>query len=178
MGAFHAIVALIIAFTVRWALYYGRNFRKTGKEVYRFLVEGLCDGGISGAQIAVVMATLGIVVEMFVVTGFGQKLSQGMVEISEGNLFILLIMSMVTCIFFGMMMPTTAAYLLTVLLAAPAMVSLGVNVLNAHMFVFYFGVMAAVTPPVAVGALVACGISKGTILKRVLSPGGWQCLGL
>ena len=164
-GAFHAIVALIIAFTVRWALYYGRDFRKTAKEIYRFLFEGLSDGGISGAQIAVVMATLGIVVEMFVVTGFGQKLSQGMVEISEGSLFILLIMSMITCIFFGMLMPTTAAYLLTVLLAAPAMVSLGVNVLNAHMFVFYFGVMAAVTPPVAIGALVASGIAKGDYFK-------------
>lgn len=165
VGAFHAIIAIIICFTVRWALYYGRDFRKTGKEIYRFLFEGLRDGGISGSLIAVVMATLGIIVEMFVVTGFGQKLSQGMVEFSEGNLFLLLILCMTTCLFFGTMMPTTAAYLLTALLAAPAMIALGVGELNAHMFVFYFGVMAAVTPPVAIGALVACGISKGDYIK-------------
>jgi TRAP transporter 4TM/12TM fusion protein len=167
-GAFHGIMSLIIAFVIRQMLFYSKDLKKAGKEIYRFLLEGLTDGAKSSASIAVILATMGIVVEMFVTTGFGQKLSQGMIEVSGGSLLLLLFMSAITCIFFGMGIITSGAYLLVALLGAPAMMSMGVPLLNAHMFVFYYAVMAAVTPPVAIGALVASGIAGGDYFKTAL----------
>ena len=132
------------------------------------LGNSLLSGGREGAKIAIILGALGIIVEIFTTTGFGQRLSQSMIELSGGNLFILIALTMVLTIFFGMGMPTPGAYLLTVLLSAPVLIKAGFPLLSVHMFVFYFAVIAAITPPVATASLVAVSISGGDYIKTSL----------
>ena len=104
-------------------------------------------------------------VELFVVTGFAQKISFQMIELAGGNLLLMLGLIAITCILFGMGMPTVGTYMVVSVLSAPALVKLGIPLLAAHMFVFYYGLMAMVTPPVGVGVIVATGITEGNYFK-------------
>jgi TRAP transporter 4TM/12TM fusion protein len=122
---------------------------------------GLIEGARSGAQVAIVVAVINVLVEMFVVTGLGQKMSHIMLAISAGNLALLLGVAAFTCLILGCGMPTSAAYILVALLGAPALVNLGVPILAAHLFVFFYANLSAITPPVALAALVAANISGG-----------------
>jgi TRAP transporter 4TM/12TM fusion protein len=126
---------------------------------------GLIEGARSGAQVAVVVAVINVLVEMFVVTGLGQKMSHIMLAISAGNLPLLLGVAAITCLILGCGMPTSAAYILVALLGAPALVKLGVPVLAAHLFVFFYANLSAITPPVALAALVAANISGGSYFR-------------
>ena len=98
-------------------------------------------------------------------TGFSQKLSFFMLELAGGNLAILLIVAALACLAFGLGLPTSAAYILVALLGAPALVALGVPLLAAHMFVFFFANISAITPPVAICCLVAAKIAQGSFFK-------------
>ncbi len=88
-----------------------------------------------------------------------------MVDIADGKLFLTLVFTMLTSIILGMGVPTTANYVITSTIAAPALIMMDVPVLAAHMFVFYFGIIADVTPPVALAAFVGAGIAKANPLK-------------
>jgi TRAP transporter 4TM/12TM fusion protein len=138
---------------------------KFGRQVY----EGLVKGAREAAKLAVVLGSMGIIVEMFTVTGFGQRLSYAMVDLAGGSALILISLVAVLTIFFGMGMPTPGAYLLTILLSAPALIKIGFPELSVHMFVFYFAIISALTPPVAIGVLVAMGISGGKYLGTALN---------
>lgn len=98
-------------------------------------------------------------------TGIGYKLSSLLISLSQGNVMLLLILTMVTSVILGMGMPTSAAYVLLATLIVPALENLGIAKIAAHFFVFYFGIMANVTPPVAVAAYTAAGIAKGDAMK-------------
>ena len=91
-----------------------------------------------------------------------------MVEVSQGHVFVLLILVMLASIVMGMGMPTTVVYVLLAALVAPALVKLGVDVVGAHFFFFYFGVLAAITPPVALASYAAASIAKSDFDKT-----GW-----
>lgn len=125
----------------------------------RIAFKGLDEGARSGAQVAVIIAVINILVEVLVVTGFAQKLSHMMLDIAGGNLAALLALSAVTCLAFGLGLPTSAAYILVALLGAPALVDLGVPLLAAHMFVFFLANVSSITPPVAVASMVAANIA-------------------
>lgn len=129
------------------------------------ITRGLISGAISGASVAIIIAVISIMVEFVVVTGFAQKLSYAMLEMSRGHLWLLLPLSALACLAFGIGLPTSAAYILVALLGAPAMVQLGVPLLAAHLFVFYYANMSAITPPVAVGSLVASNIAGASFWK-------------
>src|SRR5690606_14577251 len=131
----------------------------------RLIVQGLEDGARSGAQIAIVIAVINILVEVLAVTGFAQKLSHVMLDAAGGNLALLLGMAAVTCLVFGLGLPTSAAYILVALLGAPALVDLGLPLLTAHMFVFYFANVSSITPPVAVAALVGANIAGASYFR-------------
>lgn len=122
-------------------------------------------GAISGAQIAIVVAVINVLVEMFVASGLGQRMSHMMLEVAGGALWPLLLMAAATCIVLGCGVPTSAAYILVALLGAPALVKLGVPLLAAHLFVFFFANVASITPPVALAALVASNISGGSYMR-------------
>jgi TRAP-type uncharacterized transport system fused permease subunit len=105
---------------------------------------------------------------VLVVTGFAQKLSYIMLSVAGDRLWLLLLMSGIACIVFGLGMPTPAAYILVALLGVPALIKFGVPVLAAHMFVFYFANMSAIPPPVAVAALVAARIAEADYIRTAL----------
>ncbi|GGK40800.1 TRAP transporter permease [Salinarimonas ramus] len=133
------------------------------------VARGLIYGARSGASVAIIIAVISIMVEFVVVTGFAQKLSYAMLEMSGGRLWLLLPLSALACLAFGIGLPTSAAYILVALLGAPAMVQLGVPLLAAHLFVFYYANMSAITPPVAVGALVASNIAGAGFWKTAFT---------
>src|SRR5690606_14955536 len=110
-------------------------------------------------------ACAGLIVGTITLTGLGLKLGNGLVALSGGNLLLTLFFTMITSLILGMGAPTTANYVITSTIAAPALVLLGVPVLAAHMFTFYFGIIADVTPPVALAAFAGSAIAKSNPLK-------------
>lgn len=124
------------------------------------LIDGLREGGFSGATIAVIVAVIGIFVEMLTATGFAQKLSYLMLGVADGNMAIMLLIAALACLAFGLGLPTSAAYILVALLTAPALIDMGLSTMTAHMFVLYFAIFSALTPPVAVASLIAARIAE------------------
>ena len=115
--------------------------------------------GQGAVQVAAACAAAGIVVGVASLTGIGLRMSELIITLAQGNLLIALILTGMGSIVLGMGLPTTAAYVVLAALGAPALVQLGVPLLAAHMFIFYFGCMSNVTPPVALAAFAASGIS-------------------
>lgn len=109
--------------------------------------------------VALATATAGIIIAVVTLTGIGLKFSSLIVTLSGGSLFLALVLTMASSLILGMGLPTAAAYILVATLAAPALVNLGVDLLAAHMFVFYSAMLSAITPPVALAAFAAAAIS-------------------
>ena len=116
-------------------------------------------------SVLVACASAGIIIGVVTKTGVGLKLASGLLDLSGGLLLPTMFFTMITAIILGMGVPTTANYVITSTIAAPALVQMGVPVLCAHMFVFYFGIIADVTPPVALAAFAGSGISGGNPLR-------------
>jgi len=119
-----------------------------------------CEEGARGALgVALACALVGFVVGTSSLTSLGLTISNNIIDISGGNLLLTLIMSMVACLVLGMGLPTTANYIVCSTIIAPALVGMKVLPLAAHMFVFYFGIMADLTPPVCLAAFTGAGIA-------------------
>ena len=129
------------------------------------IVKGLDKGARNVLSVLVACAAAGIVIGVVTKTGVGLKLASGLLDLSGGLLLPTMFFTMITAIVLGMGVPTTANYVITSTIAAPALVQMGVPVLCAHMFVFYFGIIADVTPPVALAAFAGAGIAGGNPLK-------------
>ncbi|MFC2768703.1 MAG: TRAP transporter permease, partial [Mitsuokella sp.] len=129
------------------------------------IVMGLERGARGVLSVLVACAAAGIVIGVVTKTGVGLKLASGLLDLSGGMLLPTMFFTMITAIILGMGVPTTANYVITSTIAAPALVQMGVPVLAAHMFVFYFGIIADVTPPVALAAFAGSAISGGKPLK-------------
>lgn len=129
------------------------------------IVRGLESGARNVLGVLVACAAAGIIIGVVTKTGVGLKLASGLLELSGGLLLPTMFFTMITAIILGMGVPTTANYVITSTIAAPALVQMGVPVLAAHMFVFYFGIIADVTPPVALAAYAGAGISGGNALR-------------
>lgn len=119
---------------------------------------------IKGARLALVVAsataTAGIIIGVINLSGLGLRLSGILIDLAGGNLFLLLILTMLSSIVLGMGLPPVASYIVLAVLAAPALVNLGVEPMAAHLFIFFFGTISAVTPPVALAAYAAAGVAK------------------
>ncbi|MEM7744374.1 MAG: TRAP transporter fused permease subunit [Pseudomonadota bacterium] len=133
------------------------------------IANGLIIGARAGAAVATVIAVIGVLIEVLTVTGFAQKLSFFMLDLSDGRLLTLGIVVAVSCLVFGLGLPTSASYFIVALFGAPALVDLGVPLLAAHLFVFYFANLSAITPPVAVAALVGANIAKANFWETAFS---------
>ena len=129
------------------------------------IVRGLDKRARNVLSVLVACASAGIVIGVVTKTGVGLKLASGLLALSGGLLLPTLFFTMITAIVLGMGVPTTANYVITSTIAAPAIIQMGVPVLAAHMFVFYFGIIADVTPPVALAAFAGAGIAGGNALK-------------
>ncbi|HOI94440.1 MAG TPA: TRAP transporter permease [Syntrophobacter fumaroxidans] len=129
------------------------------------LLETLEAGARGALGVAAACATAGIIVGVVTLTGLGLKMGEGLVSLAGGMLFPTLVLTMVSSLILGMGAPTTANYVITSSVAAPALLKLGVAPLSAHMFVFYFGILADITPPVALAAFAGAAIAKANPLK-------------
>lgn len=129
------------------------------------LFEALARGGLVGAQIMIAVGAIGIVVAGFNLTGLGLSFSQAVGAIGSDQLLFSLVLTATACLVLGMGMPTLPAYLIIVLVMGPALQSLGVPRLAAHMFVLYFAVLSAITPPVALAAFAAAPIAVANPMK-------------
>lgn len=129
------------------------------------IVKGLENGARNVLGVLVACAAAGIIIGVVTKTGVGLKLASGLLDLSGGMMLPTMFFTMITAIILGMGVPTTANYVITSTIAAPAIVQMGVPMLAAHMFVFYFGIIADITPPVALAAYAGSGISGGNPLK-------------
>jgi len=129
------------------------------------IIFALVDGARTALSVAAATAAAGIIVGIVTKTGLGLKLANGLLDIAGGMLLPTLFLTMIAAIILGMGSPTTANYVITSTIAAPAIILLGVPDLSAHLFVFYFGIIADITPPVALAAFAAAGVSGGEPIR-------------
>ncbi len=123
------------------------------------MLEALVDGAKNAVGVALACGCAGIVIGVIALSGLGIEFTSFVLDISQNSLVIALFFTMLAGIILGMGMPTTPAYIMQVALLVPAVVKLGVTVEAAHMFVFYFAILSAITPPVALAVYAANGIS-------------------
>jgi TRAP transporter 4TM/12TM fusion protein len=123
------------------------------------------DGARGALGVAAACASAGMVVGVVTLTGFGLKIASSVVALGRGNVILTLFFTMIASILLGMGLPTTAKYIVLSIMAAPALIRLGVLPLAAHMFILYFGVIADLTPPVAVAAYAGAGIAGGNTMR-------------
>jgi len=154
-AAFYAILTTIV---ISW-------FNKETRMGPKKILEALEAGARNTISVAIACAVVGLIVGICTLTGFGAKIAGSIISWSGGNLFLTLIFTMIACIVLGLGMPSIPAYILTATMAAPALAQMGIPILVSHFFVFYFAMMANVTPPVALAAFAAAGISGGDINK-------------
>lgn len=119
-------------------------------------------------SVAIACGMAGIIIGIVTLTGIGLKLGAGLIELSHGIPFITLFLTMIASIILGMGTPTTANYLITSTITAGAIVGLGYEPLAAHMFAFYFGIIADITPPVALAAIAGAAIAKAKPMATAL----------
>ncbi|RPJ12806.1 MAG: TRAP transporter fused permease subunit, partial [Desulfobacteraceae bacterium] len=139
--------------------------RKSTRMSFREIMDAFELGARNAIGVALACASAGIIIGVITLTGLGLKLANGLVDLAGGNLLLTLIFTMFTSIILGMGAPTTANYIITSTIAAPALILLNVHPLAAHMFVFYFGIVADITPPVALAAYAGASIAKSDPLK-------------
>ena len=125
------------------------------------LLDVICAAARNIISVAIACGMAGIIIGIVTLTGIGLKLGAGLVALAGNKLFLTLIFTMIASIILGMGAPTTANYLITSTITATAIIQLGVQPLAAHMFAFYFGIIADVTPPVALAAIAGAAIAKG-----------------
>ena len=113
-------------------------------------------------------AAVGIVVGSITLTGLALKLSSLLITASGGNLVILMVLTMIACVIMGMGLPTVACYVVLASMVAPALIKMDVVPIAAHLFIFYFGIISAITPPVALASMVGAGIAKADFVKTSL----------
>ncbi|GIO08260.1 C4-dicarboxylate ABC transporter [Brevibacillus reuszeri] len=140
-------------------------FRKETRMSVADILQALASGARMALGVVAATACAGIIVGTITLTGIGLKLANGLIDLAGGELFLTLFFTMIASLILGMGTPTTANYIITSTIAAPALVQLGVPVIAAHMFTFYFGIVADITPPVALAAFAASGIAKSKPIK-------------
>ena len=156
-----AFVTLIVVYVAEQVY-----FNKMSLPIFfTYLVRVFESGTKSMLTIISTCACAGMIVGIINITGLGMQLSSIMVDLSGGELLPLLLLTMTASLILGMGLPVTACYIILAVLAAPALVQAGVTPIGAHLFVFYFGIVSGLTPPVALTAYVAAGIANTPVFR-------------
>lgn len=155
MSACYAILASIIVSV----------FRKDTRMSPKAFGEALENGAKNTIGVAVACSIAGMIVGVVTLTGIGLKLATGLLSLSGGVTIVALFFTMIACIILGMGVPTTANYVIMATITAPIVIELGIPLLAAHMFVFYFGIVADITPPVALAAYAGSAIAHSNPFK-------------
>jgi TRAP transporter 4TM/12TM fusion protein len=153
---FFIVTAVLVAIT--W-------LRRIGGNTRALAVRALVDGARHALPVAVACALVGVIIGVINLTGVAAELGGYIIGIGRHSLFLALLLTMLTCLVLGMGIPTIPNYIITSSIAAPVLLELGVPLIVSHMFVFYFGIMADLTPPVALACFAAAPIAREKGLK-------------
>lgn len=157
-SAFYTIIVTVLVSMLR------KSTRMSGRDI----VDSLAEGAKSTVAVAVACACVGMIIGVSSKTGFGLNMANAIITLGGKSLIFTLIFSMITCMILGMGLPSIPAYIITATIAAPALASLGISEIAAHLFAFYFAMFANITPPVALAAFAAAGLSGGNAVKTGL----------
>ncbi|MGV8842077.1 MAG: TRAP transporter permease [Pseudomonas sp.] len=156
IGVVFGVVALLVA--TCW-------FIKGGRDTLVICLHALVEGARHAVPVGIACTLVGVIIGIVSLTGIASTFAGYILAVGQDNLFLSLILTMLTCLVLGMGIPTIPNYIITSSIAAPALLELGVPLIVSHMFVFYFGIMADLTPPVALACFAAAPIAKETGLK-------------
>lgn len=162
-SAFFGIVALVIV----------SYFKKHSRLKLYKLLKALESGAKQGLSVAIACGVVGLVIGVVNLTGLGLQLANIVIGIAKGNLFFTLILTMIAVVILGMGMPTSGAYIVGATVGTQALTALGVSPTAAHLFVFYFAALSAITPPVALASYAGAGIADANVNKV-----GWTAVRL
>lgn len=160
--ALAAVVATILSILLA-------NFDKTTRMNINKIIEGLESGAKSTLSVGIACAAAGIIACVITTTGIGSILITAIVRLAGGQLLVGMLLTMITCIILGMGVPTTANYVIMATTCAPILIKMGMNPFAAHMFVFYFGIVADITPPVALAAYAGSAIAGASPIKTAIN---------
>ena len=132
------------------------------------IARAVVEAGAASAQILLVCAVAGMIIGLLSTSGLSFGLSFLLLQLGKGSLLLLLILTALVSILLGMGLPTTGVYLLLATLAAPPLVQLGIGALEAHLFVFYFGLLSMITPPIALAAFAAASIAGAGSMRTAV----------
>jgi TRAP transporter 4TM/12TM fusion protein len=152
-----AIVALIVPAVVFG--FEGKRFRP-GQ-----FVAALRGTGHGALDLILITGAAGVVIGVLAISGLGYQLTLGLVQIGQGHLFVLLLLSAIVCIVLGMGLPTVGVYVLLATLVAPSLIEVGVKPIAAHLYVMYFGMMSMITPPIAIAAFAAASLAEADAMR-------------
>jgi TRAP transporter 4TM/12TM fusion protein len=155
----HPVIALIAALVAI------NFFIKGGDKTLHTMKASLVDGARQALPVGVACAIVGVIIGVLTLTGAASSFAGYILTIGQKSLFASLLLTMLVCLVLGMGIPTIPNYIITSSIAAPALLKLGVPLIVSHMFVFYFGIMADLTPPVALAAFAASSIAKDSPMK-------------
>ena len=156
IGVVFGVIAVLVA--VCW-------FVKGGRDTLTLCLHALVEGARHAVPVGIACALVGVIIGVVSLTGVASTFAGYILAIGQDNLFLSLVLTMLTCLVLGMGIPTIPNYIITSSIAAPALLDLGVPLIVSHMFVFYFGIMADLTPPVALACFAAAPIAKERGLK-------------
>lgn len=156
IGVVIAVVALLVLINA---------LRHGGRATLLLCAEALADGARQALPVGVACALVGVIIGVLSLTGSATTFAAAVVAVGENSLFASLLLTMLICLILGMGIPTIPNYIITSSIAGPALLQLGVPLLVSHMFVFYFGIMADLTPPVALAAFAAAPIARESGMK-------------
>jgi TRAP transporter 4TM/12TM fusion protein len=169
---FVLIFALIKGYSPRMAVLYAllatvifTSFRKETRMGPAKLLEALASSGYNSVMVACAAITAGIVIGVVLLTGMGTKITSLVLSLSAGSLMLALPIVMLACLIFGMGLPTLVCYVLLAATVAPSLVNLGIPLLSAHLFIFYFGMLSMVTPPVSFASYAGAAIARANPMK-------------
>jgi len=136
-----------------------------GRDTLRVMRDSLIDGARQALPVGVACAIVGVIIGILTLTGAASSFAGFILKVGADSLFLSLLLTMLICLLLGMGIPTIPNYIITSSIAAPALLKLGVPLIVSHMFVFYFGIMADLTPPVALAAFAASSVAKESAMK-------------
>jgi len=156
IGVFFVITLVLVALTY---------VRRVGGDARQLAIRALVEGARHALPVAIACALVGVIIGVINLTGVAAEMGGYVIAVGRESLFLALLLTMLTCLILGMGIPTIPNYIITSSLAAPVLLELGVPLIVSHMFVFYFGIMADLTPPVALAAFAAAPIAREKGLK-------------
>lgn len=156
--AYAAIYTIFFTIIISW-------LRRETRMGLKDIVAALEDGAKHSLAVMISCAAVGIIIGVTSLTSLGNVITSSIVAFGHGSLLLSLILTMLASMVLGMGLPSIPAYIVTATMAAPALASFGVPVIVSHMFVFYFGIFANITPPVALASFAAAGVARGDPMK-------------